>query len=592
MLGWEVNLRATKQKSARKKARKKQTNKQNCCPPKDPAMKRGFLNRDPPRKNSVAAAADATAAATASSIVGRAAAATTAAVASPTRSQRAADSSTEEFLKQMSPEEAVARTKHGGTVVCLDYPVGSTLSLDVTQWTVGDKFRGIKMLRSNALHLLHYTPVPHDAAAAGAGSAGGVAGATTGMFLQLAPGEVHALRWNFRDEDFREIPRSGAEYRGIAHSVRNFEMDKHLGVCTWGTASSNLWEKLTHCVTQWSLQRCNIQLGHHIFPGTPAETSDSKDSPMDGGKAERTGSDDGSAPGCYPQFTELEVEAPHDLVGAQLSQWHLDRSGQLEILLKHQFSANQESATDMLKGGRGPSSSKFCVSHLLLPCERLLLGEYQLSFVLLHYLQLQLALEHWKRTISLLADCATAVESHPAMFSELLATLRVQLRLVPKDFFVSPLSQGNFLEPALRRLFDNVYLTLRQQAHKTEGGASEIRAQNTVVSLKSLRARTSKLEAFVASRFVGWDYKFDGGENSTGGSVAYGADVEELQDELDALGEDAPALVFVDTSSKFGHGRFVRGSSGGSQSVQKLTQTHAKPAARMDWMLPPEDTSK
>jgi len=441
-----------------------------------------------------------------------------------------------EFLKTLSPEDALRRTQIGGTLLCFDYPVGGMFSIDVVQWTVGKQFQGLKMLNPGQLHLLHYCPTPRN-----------TSGVKTGMFVKFSTGQVQALRWSETEEVLMHVPEE--ERKNLEKGVRSFAFDTGLGVHTWGSPASNLWMKLSQYVCDETLQRCGIRVNASIFPGTAPEKQQ--------GDASGGSVDDG----CYPTFTSLAVQRPQGLSAAEISQWHLDKSRWLDVALEKKFRPN-----DLAKSSQRLKVSKHSLAADLEACEAVFLGEFQLSFLLLHYLELQPGLEQWKSLIAHIGDCQNAVARRPALFSELLAAMRVQLRLVPEDFFVSDLSSGSFLEPALRSLLDNCHLALDQwkdTASTTESVGVKVKT--------SLQVRVTKLETFLASRFIGWSYE---GYIDCDTEVAATEDLIEL---FEAMGEDAPALA---------------ASSSPVRSTSVTLDTSESPArARMDWMLPPQDSA-
>ena len=532
-----------------------------------------------------------------------------------------------DFLKALTPEQALSRTKHGATILCLDYPPGSTLAFDVVEWTIGSKFKGVKMIQPSTIHLLQYIPVSLST-----GAAAGVAppqstvsfsGIKTGMFLRFQPGTVYGLQWNEADEDFRKVPAT--KMRALAGAVHNFELDAHLGAHTWGSPASNLWHKLTWCVTTSALESCGIALGQHIIPGEGvkadasvdgkrttdrrntgaqrgiAASSEQKSEPVAGGE-EHSSTDEvdhedrgskirheisaGGAKGgphgseypesnveyCTPMFHSLVVPPPKQLAGVHLSEWHLDKSQQLEIILKHRRRHAPDIRPSSCASWKAPS--KFSVVEHLQLSEIALVAELQISFVLLHYLQLQPALEQWKQLIALVSGCRQAVQDRTALYSEILAVLRVQLRLMPRDFFVSPLSNGSFLQPALVAMLDNCNFALTaSQDHVT----SDLKQRDVVGD--SLRNRMSKLNSFLESRFLGWDYSFNAQE-AAAEVAGQTTDIDELCAAMAELGEDAPAIVLESEPR-------VSASSIEQDRTETSAQSSGFKPQRMEWMLPP-----
>jgi len=55
----------------------------------------------------------------------------------------------------MGNEEAVRRVKSGACVLVLDFPAETDFGIDVRSWTVGPKFKGLKMVPPG-IHLLYW----------------------------------------------------------------------------------------------------------------------------------------------------------------------------------------------------------------------------------------------------------------------------------------------------------------------------------------------------------------------------------------------------------------------------------------------------
>ena len=80
------------------------------------------------------------------------------------------------------------------------------------------------------------------------------------------------------------------------------------------------------------------------------------------------------------------------------------------------------------------------------------LGELQLSFLLLLYVSSLAALEQWKKMVALLAASIPALEQ--SLVAPILDVLEAQLRRIPSDFFADVVSSSNFLGDALATACD------------------------------------------------------------------------------------------------------------------------------------------
>uniref|UniRef100_A0A672NKV7 Protein AAR2 homolog n=1 Tax=Sinocyclocheilus grahami TaxID=75366 RepID=A0A672NKV7_SINGR len=114
----------------------------------------------------------------------------------------------------MDPEVARGLFEEGATLVLLGVPQGSVLGLDYKPWTLGRRFRGVKMIPPG-LHFLN------------SNEACGDIGPKTGLLLSLKPREVLVAHWNQREDDLEftwdpeEAERMRANLRELlrSHSV-------------------------------------------------------------------------------------------------------------------------------------------------------------------------------------------------------------------------------------------------------------------------------------------------------------------------------------------------------------------------------------
>jgi len=96
----------------------------------------------------------------------------------------------------------------------------------------------------------------------------------------------------------------------------------------------------------------------------------------------------------------------------------------------------------------------------------------------------------------LLSSCPSAVSSHPSFYTKLATALLHQLEHVPKDFFVDPLSQENFLNNTLQDLFELCEPPFAPAASPTPGRERQ---------LAELTASMRALQKCVQGKF-GWAF--------------------------------------------------------------------------------------
>ncbi|KAJ1836758.1 hypothetical protein LPJ63_000078 [Coemansia sp. RSA 2711] len=141
-----------------------------------------------------------------------------------------------------------------------------------------------------------------------------------------------------------------------------------------------------------------------------------------------------------------------------------------------------------------------------------LLGEFQLSFIVILAGQNFTGIEHWKRLLHLVLGSAEALTDEQLvgqLFVPLLSVLMIQLRECPREFIASVLEQDNFVAEILQMLVLNVY--------ECEGNAAQV-----------LVPELDKLRRLLAT--FGWTLP-------DGRQLQEAADVEE--------GEYAPQIVDI-----------------------------------------------
>lgn len=85
---------------------------------------------------------------------------------------------------------------------------------------------------------------------------------------------------------------------------------------------------------------------------------------------------------------------------------------------------------------------------------RLLLGEFQYSFVKFLLGENYDSFEQWKKLFILVTSCEQYMNESPSFFLDLIPVMYDQLQQIPKDFFVDPLAGNSFIKICLNNFFD------------------------------------------------------------------------------------------------------------------------------------------
>ncbi|KAI7823111.1 A1 cistron-splicing factor [Kickxella alabastrina] len=384
----------------------------------------------------------------------------------------------------MDQDTARALFAKGACLVIFDAPSGMEFGIDMDTWETGPLFKGIKMIPPG-IHYVHYSAVNSDKQA----------GMRSGFFHNYMSGEIVARRWCAETEQL--FPRDNVSEDDIVRIRANIrDLDSGLAAYPLGSAdgeSSYLrWQRLTGYMAPEMLTRL-LPCGGEF---TSATGSAYEDEEMQ--RAQRI----------------LHRTEPAIAASAVAADADADRFGFARIDIKHSFPVGA-AAEDI----RRYSLDKTWLLRTLL-CEHWrsasdLLGEMQLSFLIIFVGQNFAGLEHWKHLLHLVFGSAEALEDGRLvadLFVPAVRLLAVQLRECPREFVASVLEQDNFIAVVLGRLVLNLH----------ECGSCSGR--------EALEPEVGRLRGLLYARF-GWSLP-------DGQQMQEMADVEE--------GEYAPQVVSLD----------------------------------------------
>jgi len=470
-------------------------------------------------------------------------------------------------LTRIAREEAA-------TVVCLGTPPGLELGLDLRAWTVGSRFRGIKLVPPG-LRFLHYAgagaasvasataaPEPNERTASKDTNA--AAAAARGLFVEVGASQVLGLRWSPMDEDFGALPEY--ELVGLTEAVHRLELDPSLG--PYDPNRYDLWQSLTCHISRETLKRCNIELGCVILSG--ADLAGEPPGPAEGPSVRY----------CEARFTALpnlpELAKQHrsDGVGGGPSHFFSREDG--SRLSASEITALQLDPTPLVAGlVRRCYAGSFAE----------LWGEVELAFTLFVYLASLPGLEFWKLAVHLVSSCTTLeeIDGGEAALVDFIAMLSAQIQLLPHDLFYNDLLQDSFLRQSLGNLLaEEERLGAAQRTQRrAEQGASRVGASRVGAARASLRrairtqfgrqalaqlltSERTEEEAFQAAAIEAAIHRDRGGAQASGLADLGAADVDS---DVAMLGDEDK----------------VRSTRTGPAALER----EAASQARMGWMLPP-----
>uniref|UniRef100_M8BUL2 Protein AAR2 homolog n=1 Tax=Aegilops tauschii TaxID=37682 RepID=M8BUL2_AEGTA len=293
---------------------------------------------------------------------------------------------------RMDPEAATELARKGVTLLLLDVPQHTVLGLDTQVFSVGPRFRGIKMVPPGP-HFLHYcSPSRH----------GNEFAPTVGFFLTTHPSQVVVRRWHAQEE--RLVTLSEEEEIRYSEAVKRFEFDDQLG--PYNLDSFGDWKQLSSYLSQSVIERLE-PIGGEITIALEASWMDrAPQTDMERRLMEQLREDKFAkkAPaqperrGCY--YTTIPASVKHRNISAdELTLLNLDRVMFLFYYLLAYFGTTSLLETVLAKSYQGQ--------------EDLLLGELQFSFIAFMMGQSLEAFMQWKALVSLLLSCSEAgLENH------------------------------------------------------------------------------------------------------------------------------------------------------------------------------------
>ena len=462
---------------------------------------------------------------------------------------------------EMSNDEALRRVEHGGTIIIMDVPPGTEFGIDCTLFTVGEKFRGVKMVPPG-LHLVLLGAAGNDVT-------------RVAEFVRVAPAEVHVRRWDPHTETFaRGTGHDPEQTARLQMGARRHDFDKATGA--YPARAAEVWHRLTSHVTEDVLSRCGVPVGTRVAPGDPAapleacvrggpeaaaaarerERADATPS-----RASADDSDEGNRLFSFdvpvaPSFGDAASRAPAGASPEEIT------------ALGHDPEARLRRAVAAAHGGdwRG------------------FLGCNQTAFVLFLLLGSEPALAHWKATTALLCDAAVSCAAAFApLYEAFTASFAAQLDRAAETLFededLSEFSFGdvarkgghNFLRAALVALTGGLREALDGQTAPSRGGE----VPHEVPAVVETRRRGRLLEKWAFAKFG-----VDVAAERADAKKAAAEKKNKSAFPFDPTDEDAPAVA------ELSEGTYARMDDAGEDADAPATDaTSERGASRMGWMV-------
>ena len=273
------------------------------------------------------------------------------------------------------------------------------MTLDMLAFSSTTPFRGIQFI-NDRIHLLTYGLDKTDL------------GMRNGFFFNAKPGNVSAWKWNKKTEQLLPIRE---QVQG--HELQQRLESLHPYLTTFQPPEDDettTWSDLIKYITPEILNRV-LPADWAFTSQTPSTNDEATDqlSSLPNSKAE-----------AILKFISVNLNNtfnPHP-IGRERTEQILNRSYYLNTLLQQ------------------------------LPDELALLGEFQLSFITVLYMNNFSGFETWKNLFTVFCGCKTALRLRERFFRNFLTVLRQEFEMCTEETFNEVILEGNFVADNLKTL--------------------------------------------------------------------------------------------------------------------------------------------
>ncbi|PNT60535.1 hypothetical protein BRADI_5g01220v3 [Brachypodium distachyon] len=295
---------------------------------------------------------------------------------------------------RMDPEAATELVRKGGTLLLLDVPQHTVFGIDTQVFSVGPKFKGIKMVPPGPHFVYYCSPSRH----------GNEFAPTVGFFLTTHTSEVIVRKWHAQEE--RLVTLSEEEEIRYSEAVKRFEFDDQLG--PYNLDSFGDWKQLSSYLSPSVIERIEpiggeITIAYETSWMDRAPQTDMEKRLMEQLREDKFAQNvsmQSERRGCY--YTTIPASVKHkDISADELTLMNLDRTSLLESVLAKSYQGQED----------------------------LLLGELQFSFITFMMGQSLEAFMQWKALISLLLSCSEApLHTRTNMFVKFIRVIYYQFK--------------------------------------------------------------------------------------------------------------------------------------------------------------------
>jgi A1 cistron-splicing factor AAR2 len=362
------------------------------------------------------------------------------------------------------------------TLIVLDAPEGLEFGLDLLSFSVGKNFLGVSDIPPG-LHVVYY----------GSGMTG-----RESFFLELSPGEICIKRWDKLseriyicrdDEDDRNagLPDGAAQNMRDAITRRRIDVIERLG--PYPIERKSRWVNLSCFIDENVLRRANcldtVVTQSAPLPTTPAGATNSK-----------SGLESG-----------INDEIDKRIVQAQYAPIQATQRREREDIRQKQKRRGVDNRVGSALTATAMDKSRLVLqlcSEYFEGSRKGILGEMQLSFLLMLLVYSNDALEHWKLLVNTLSLSGQLFVSDSKFTCAFLQLMYTQIAFIPEDFFEIEVSKDNFLRPVL----SNLYESLSSSPSSSLSSSSPLLSSSLSSSLsEDVKEHRTRFFSYVQKRF-------------------------------------------------------------------------------------------
>lgn len=340
--------------------------------------------------------------------------------------------------QDMDQETARHLLATGAVFVLEGLPLGSEFGIDMNVYSVGPKFRGVKMIPPG-IHFVYFSSLSeHDRHSLSPRS---------GFFKFFAEKEMCVRKWDSLSEDLDTVVVSQEEEQRYRDNLIG-SLDQFLAPYDFSTYEK--WSGLTDHITPEVLNRLNPTSGRiyaaaQLIPQPFLSRSSTRMRETDRRVVQ---TDMSSAASSSLTSEELDKLLPH---------METDASSLINFtpIEKTRHAAGCAPA-DVTKHSLDSSLRLESVIKCLKSESDAVLAEVQFAFVCFLIGHVYDAFSHWKDIMNLICSANQALEHYDSLYLNFIRVLHFQVQEVPADLFVDIVNSNNFLLVNLRDLFFNL----------------------------------------------------------------------------------------------------------------------------------------